>query len=494
MFLCIQGLPLQTHFGFDIKWSMCSGLILYNSPQCDTLKEDVEDFGCFVCVTSPFQLVKMLAVVSFLGFVALHVLSISIASALPATNTVLAAPPAVFTPNPKIGDGGSHYKDSAHFRIYGASDSVADSAIRMLEAAHTCFVEGIGWRSPGLSFRTLNNDGPWYKLNVYQVADGALPGAAAQTWTDHNAGFSFLKVVNKYMTEPGVVVHEFGHAMTYSEKNWVDQTRTGAWWETIANFIADTYISTPVCDKAKQAYNLPTSGGNSLIEVKKVIGDAHQVIVDGTANSGNYYQAWPFLAYITNNPDGYPGLGNQTLLNMIRKYNLNSNETPLHSLARLLGASAPIQKVVGRYWARMAYVDIGHPKAQAVFNSQRSSINFSNLDSNGNGRYTVKSARQPRYFGANIIPLKGITAETIGVTVTAGAPYTATLVVKRAGGAFQYTELDGGKGSVSVAAGEEASLVVANTPSQLIQFDPFSLTAEANKGLSYQVQLTGATA
>ena len=45
----------------------------------------------------------------------------------------------------------------------------------------------------------------------------------------------------------------------------------------------------------------------------------------------------------------------------------------------------------------MAYVDIGHAKAQALFNAQRKSIGYANLDSNGGGKYTVKSARAPRY-------------------------------------------------------------------------------------------------
>ena len=264
--------------------------------------------------------------------------------------------------------------------------------------------------------------------------------------------------------------------------------RTGAWWETIANFIADTYIATPTCDKAKSASGL--SGGDTLIELKKVIGDSHQVIVDGTSGSGNYYQAWPFLSYITNNPDSYSGLGKTALLDMIRKYKLNSNETPLHSLERLL-SEVTIQKVVGRYWARMAYVDIGHVKAQAMFSSQRKSLTYANLDSSGNGKYTVKSARQPRYMGANIIPLKS-TGSSVSVTVTANGNYTATLAVKGSS-ATRYVELVNGSGGVALGNGEEVSLVVVNTPS-LVLYDPFSIPVDVNKGLSYSVQITGGTA
>ncbi|KAK3387978.1 hypothetical protein B0H63DRAFT_542471 [Podospora didyma] len=382
-----------------------------------------------------------------------------------------AAPPAQFTPNPRVGPGGTKYKDSPHFRVYGyTSDSVADGAIAMLEAANSCFVDDLGWRSPGLSYKQDTDDGPFNKLNVYQV--DTLPGAAANTPTDGTLGLAWLNVVKDYMTEPAVVVHEFGHALTYTERYWIDQTRTGAWWETLANFVADTYLTSPYCAKARTKYN--QKEGNTLIDLKKVISDAHQVIVDGTRDTGNYYQAWPFFSYLHNNPDNITGLGVAMFPAIWTKYKRNSNETPLHVLERLVSSSGgvKIQAVVGKYWARMAFVDIGHPKATAQFLSQRKSLNYVNLDSQGNGKYKVKSARRPRYMGANIIPLK-VTGANVVVSVTPATSITATLAVKGSGSG----------GLAAVAAGEEAMLVVANTPASL-----------TSNGVDYTVQLTGATA
>lgn len=130
-----------------------------------------------------------------------------------------AAPPADFQANPKVGPGGTRFKDSPHFRIYNASnDTIADTTIKGLEAAYSCFVTNLGWRSTGLSFRADNDDGPFYKVNVYQV--DSLPGASANTGTDQTAGLSFLNVVTQYMTEPSVFNHEFGHALTYAARYW----------------------------------------------------------------------------------------------------------------------------------------------------------------------------------------------------------------------------------------------------------------------------------
>jgi hypothetical protein len=405
-----------------------------------------------------------------------------------AVPTLGASAPDSFQPNTKVGPGGTRFKDYPHFRVYAApNDSVADATAAPLEAAYACFVTDLGWRSTGLSFRQETDDGPWYKLNVYRVDD--LPGAAANTGTDQREGLAFLNVVTRYLTDPGITVHEFGHAMTYAAHWWIDQGRTGAWWETIAQFVADTYLTSSLCARARQQFSQPE--GATLADLKKVIGDAHQVIVDGTRNSGNYYQAWPFLVYLFYNPDGTAGLGTSIFPNVWTKYKKNSNETPLHVLDRLV-APGRIRDVVARYWARMAFVDIGHAKMKALFATQRRSLNYANLDALAGGKYRVKTARQPRYMGANLIPLKG--TGSMGVNVTATTPFTASLAVKASSGSVRYIELPKGSGEAVIAAGEEAMLVVVNTPDTLYLYDPFSLSREVSQGLDYQVQLTGVTA
>lgn len=328
-------------------------------------------------------------------------------------------------------------------------------------------------------------------MNVYNVASLG-PNTAANTGTDAATGLSFLNIVTEWMNTPGVTVHEFGHGLTYAERYWVDQGRTGAWWEPVAQFVADTFITSSYCADSRAKYSQPT--GDTIMNLNKVISDSYQVIVDGTSGSGNYYDSWPFLAYLASNPDAYAGLGMASFPNVWRKYRRGSNETPLHVIDQLAAPGAKVQSVVGRYWARMAYVDIGHPKARALYEREKRGYNYANWDSLGSGKYRVKSARQPRYMGANIVPLKA-TGSAVGVAVTAAAPFTATLAIKAAsGGAVRYVDAVDGKAEATLASGEEASLVVANTPATLYLYDPFALSGDpANRGLDYQVQLTGAT-
>jgi len=352
----------------------------------------------------------------------------------------------------------------------------------MLEGAYSCFVDTLCWRSSGLSFNDDSNAGPYHKTNIYSVAN--LGNAAGVMSSDAGAGMSFLRVVSRYLSDPNVIVHEYGHALTYHEKGWVEQTRTGAWWEPVANFVADTFMTSPFCADARKKHNVQE--GRTIIDLRKVLGDSHQVLVDGSQGSGNYYQSWPFLAYLTYNPDGYPGLGKTALRDMFRKHN-GRNETPLHVLERV-ATPTKVQTIVGRYWARMAYVDIGHKQAKKMFDDNP--VTTSNLDGSG-GMYMVKSARAPRYLGANIIPLTGSGA--ISVKVTSSAGFTATLAIRAQSGTVRYVDLPNGAAEATLEASEAASLVVANTPAALLDYDPFNISGEAGRGLTYQVQLTGAT-
>jgi hypothetical protein len=393
--------------------------------------------------------------------------------------------PEEYEANNTIGPGGSTFLDSPHFRVYGDSGDEAQNALGKLEAAFECFVRGLNFRSTGLSFNSDNDAGRWTKTNIYSVPE--LVNAAGVMHSDATTGMGYVEVQQDYLTAADVTVHEWGHALHYHQKTWVDQSRTGAWWEMFANWIADTYQTSDNCAAAREKHSQPTE--DTMIDLPKVIGDSFQVIVDGSVDTGNYYQSWPFLTYLTNNLDDFPNLGNDTLRQMMVQYEEASNETPLHTLQRVAGNTS-VAEIVGRYWARMAFVEIGHPSAGAVFETVKGQINYENVQASGEGSYAVIAARQPQYMGANIIPLSA-SGGTVSVEITADAAYTATLAVS-SGGEVTYTIVDG-SGSVEVAAGDEVSLVVANTPEELILYDAFSLSSDVHKGLDYSFTLSGAT-
>ncbi len=389
--------------------------------------------------------------------------------------------------NLSVGGGGQNYETSAQFAVFDAQDPA--EVLNFMEAAHQCFVRDWCWRSTGLSHRS--DDGPYYKLNIYgmQIDAGGYMGY------DYGAGLAFLQVLPNLVGVPEVTVHEFGHAMTLSEYGWVDQTNTGLWWESIANFVAESFLTSRHCADAREEYGIQE--GDSIIELGRVIGTSYWTI----CNRDNNYEAWPFFTYLTENPDNYPGLGKMVVPELFRNH-LGNNETPLHVLERL-SEPVSVQTILGRYWARMAYVDIGSPAAQDKFFKGRNGIDYDGLSSVGQNTYEVKSDRRPRYGGANIIPLN-VTGGTVGVTVTnlgngiADSNFTATLAVLGADRSVRYVDLPGGIGETAVQSGEEVSLVVVNTPDSLYMYDPADFggaetSDPANTGLKYRVVINGAT-
>jgi hypothetical protein len=397
--------------------------------------------------------------------------------------------PKQFELNTSIGGGGSDHKDSDHFAVYAASDP--DTVLNFMEAAHKCFIEDWCFRTPGLPAQS-NDSGPYSKTNIY--SDPVMTAGGLTYW-DANARLAYIHILASQITDPRTTVHEYGHAITMSEYNWIDQKRTGYWWETVANWVAYSFLTSPYCESARTAFNVQpaTTIIDQMHTLQTVYGMSYTVI----CNDQNYYQAWPFFTYLTNNPDHYPGLGKMAVADLMRKYQIGSNETPLHTLERI-ASPIKVQTILGRYWARMAYMDIDLPVGQKDFLSSRSTLNFAaNWDSSGNQTYTVKANRQPQYGGANITPLTG--SGDVSVTVTnlgnglSESNFTATLSIRANDGSVRYVDLPGGSGHATIASTEEASLVVVNTPDMLYEFDPQYIGSPENVGLNYKVQLTGAT-
>jgi hypothetical protein len=405
-------------------------------------------------------------------------------------NACMSKAPKEFELNTRIGGGGGSHKDSAHFALYAASNP--DPILNFMEAAHQCFIEDWCFRTPGLSYKD-DDGGPYSKTNIY--SDAAMQAGGLTYW-DESSGLSYIHILAAQIQDPKTTVHEYGHAITMSEHNWIDQKRTGYWWETVANWVAYSFLSSPHCESARKNFNIKelTTIIDQMHTLQTVYGQSYAVI----CNDQNYYQAWPFLTYLTNNPDRYPGLGKLAVQDLMRKYKLNSNETPLHTLERL-AAPIKVQTILGRYWARMAYMDIDFPVGQKDFMSQRDSLNYSaNLDAAGDNTYKVKANRKPQYGGANITPLE-VSGSDVSVTVMnlgngqQESNFTATLSIHGADGKVRYVDLPLGAGQATIASGEEASLVVVNTPDMLYQFDPQYIRSPENIGLNYQVQITGAT-
>lgn len=118
----------------------------------------------------------------------------------------------------------------------------------------------------------------------------------------------------------------------------------------------------------------------------------------------------------------------------------------------------------------------------------------------GTNEYRVRAFRRPMYGGSNIIPLQSagegeiyFSFQNLGNGL-ADSAFTATVAVRAGNGSVRYIRLQNGVDSVQLQSGEEATLVVVNTPKTLYQFNAFESTDESpdRRGLNYQVQIIGA--
>jgi hypothetical protein len=131
-----------------------------------------------------------------------------------------ASEPAEYTANDSIGPGGSTNFDSPHFRVYGDSSDDAQDALGKLEAAFECFVRDLNFCSTGLSFNDDTDVSSGTKTNIYSVSE--LPNAAGVMHSDTTTGMGYVEVQQTYLAASGVTVHEWGHALHYHQRTWVD--------------------------------------------------------------------------------------------------------------------------------------------------------------------------------------------------------------------------------------------------------------------------------
>ncbi len=125
---------------------------------------------------------------------------------------------------------------------------------------------------------------------------------------------------------------------------------------------------------------------------------------------------------------------------------------------------------------------------------------YRNLESIGSNMYRVLEARKPQFTGSNIIPLTATGSGEINIQVTnlgnglSDSNFTAIVAIKATNNSVRYVDLANGAGSFQLASGEEASLVVTNTPDSLYLYNAFESTSTNPEsiGLNYQVQILGA--
>lgn len=365
-----------------------------------------------------------------------------------------------------------HTYETEHFQIFwgdsGEAGKVTDDFLRncerVLENCWDKFVVEMGMTPPTTSNLETGNHTTQYKVNVILNETGVEGyGGWAFGGVDRE-GYPYFMCAPDAMND-WVVPHEMGHVMHFAQGRnaWEGNSYLGPWYEAIGNWFREQYIYDEKCYPEGANYRTDLSAlylrAGSLMAV----------------NGRGYYEAWPLLQYLTDNPDGLPDYGDDFIAKL-----LNYHPAADDGFYNVLAANTvnSLQDTVGLFASHMATMDFEHKENYNekidemlrngwLYWQQRYTAAVPYGDEADT--YTVPVERTPQSYGYNIIPLEG--TGRVGVTLTGrtdlpGAGWRARLAVEGTDGVTRYSALfgSGETAEITVAPKEELYLTVAAAP------------------------------
>lgn len=393
----------------------------------------------------------------------------------------------------------ANYAESEHFVIfYGNNDTTGKVNEAFLkrnleeyEQLWHCYGEYLGMENMNVDIYGRSTQK--YKTNVYLTYTGLDQYPDGWAFMSAEDGYGIEIISPEAMLDDLTIAHEFGHVVTMQQKAWVDQGITGAWWEPLANWFREMYLGS-------EYYK----GSVKTVWFEPYIRNLSLTLPHGR----NYYEVWPFLIYLSYNPDNIDGLGIDFVKRMISE--AKPNEHPFATIARLSGNSA--QYIFGSYAKRMATFDLGAKQAyQEEFRKKLAeSPYYWNLfytvpEDNGTGWLQSPQEEAPMQGGINVIPLN-VTGDSIsvdfrGVSDDSNAGWQACIVTVDGNGRESYSDLFGSGESMSVSASGAAAayITVSAMPAEIRMANAFSKEdaapyreSDERRRYPYEIRLTGA--
>lgn len=373
-------------------------------------------------------------------------------------------------------DNGYNAYETEHFQILWGDtvynnieidDSYLSTVEAILERSWDLHIDKLGMTAPTTSVSSSYDQTTPYKVNVVLMGTGVPEydyGWAFAGLDKHE--YPYLMCGPDALKYDTVVAHEFGHAVHYAQSNngWVNNNYLGPWWEGIANWFAEQYM---------YEYADTVSGINKTDLAVNYLRATHLTKMNGRG----YYEAWPILQYLTENPDGFDNYGTN-FVHEILAYTPSSTNVMFWEVLDACNGDVSVYDTVGAYASHMATMDFEHKddyndkidsymSIPTLFWQQR----YTMLEELGeSGDYVVPPEKTPQAMGYNIIPLEAA-AGTVSVTINAmtdvdGAGWTARLVKESSSGTTTYSDLfnEGETMSITAASTDELYLTVAATP------------------------------
>ncbi len=387
------------------------------------------------------------------------------------------------------------------------SESQLSTLGSTLENCWALFIDKMGMEPTSTSVHDSGDKETQYKTNVVVMGTGVDHyELGAGEWGAYgsvdSAGYPYFMCSVTAITSPTVVAHEFGHAVHYAQGDnaWENNIFLGPWFEAVANWFAEQYIYEYMDSTTTQMSHL-------------YLRESHLTKMNGRG----YYEAWPILQYLTEDPDN-TGVYGSTFVQKLLAYDSGSVSTLFWEVLEANNGDLTVADTVGMYASHIADLDFNNKSRYdtAINNVMNGSFfwqqRYTMLEAKGEeaNTYVVPPERVPQAMGYNVIPLD-FTAGTVSVTLNSetdveGADWRARLVKVSSSGTSTYSDLfsDGETMNITASSSDELYLTVAATPS-LDTMSRHTITGwathsteanfpyEAKIQYPYSVTLSGAT-
>ena len=371
---------------------------------------------------------------------------------------------------------GYNYYESQHFQFiwgnsgdsYRVTDEFLKGNAQNLENCWAVYMNDLEMIPPTQSTNLSLRDGREYKTNVY-ISGTGLEGMqddwAYMSYDKDGFAYMFCCVDSMQYDPPSwVLPHEFGHVLTAHQLGWNDNKYSYAWWEALGNWFREQYLYSD--------YSTDETGhGTDFFET-------YLKNLCFTFPFGrDYYAAWPFLQYLTENPDNMPGYGKGFVKKMLQQG--QKDEYPFDIVDRL--SEADIKETLGNFAKHMAGLDFKNGNAYRArlnellaagsWNWQQIYTMLKPLSGSDN-TYYVPDERAPQYAGMNIVPIQcdesELTVTLNGLTDIDGADWRACIVQQDPDGNCVYSPLfkSGEAINVQLISGSDKYLTVIAVPDQ----------------------------
>ncbi len=365
------------------------------------------------------------------------------------------------------------YYETEHFQFIwgksGEASKVTEAFLkgngRNLEECWDIYMSDLGMAAPSQSTNVSLRDGKNYKTNIYISGTGLSGMEDDWAYMSYDKdGFAYMFCCPdsmQYDPPSWVLPHEFGHVVTAHQLGWNDNKYSYAWWEAMGNWFREQYF-----------YNSDMNGSTDFFET-------YLKNMQFTFPLGrDFYAAWPFLQYLTENPDELEGYGESFVKTMLQDG--QKDEFPFDMVDRL--APADFKDTLGSFAKHMAALDFEHGElyrerlSEIIEERPWSWQQIYTIPERIGGddyAYKVPTERAPQAGGINIIPLEVVEKEVSmffrGAANIEGADWRACLVQQLDDGSCIYSDLVSDREEVTVTISdrcEKLYMTVAATPDQ----------------------------